>query len=112
MIADAEKNVTDTEAKIEEAKIKEQSMKDKALEYLDQDKVSVLEAELESVKRKVEMFKEEKELMTKLDKALKDKVANMRLFKQKTEAYLKKAAEVEKLKAEVLAAEKTENPPS
>jgi hypothetical protein len=38
-------------------------------------------------------------LLKKLEKALKPKIENLKLFKKKSEAYLAKAAEVKKLQA-------------
>ena len=78
---------------------------------MDKDKVSILEAKLEKAKNLLELLKQEKAVMKKLEKALKDKVSNMKLLKDKKKEYYTKFDEVQKLKDEYLKAQKQQLAP-
>ena len=70
-IEEAKKNVTTLEGEVEKAKQQDDdSYKQKALEIVNKDKVSVLEAKLEVAKADVESFEKEKVILEKLKVAL------------------------------------------
>lgn len=80
-------------------------MKQKALEYVDKDKVSVIEAKIEVAKADVQSYKDEKAILEKLKVALAASIGKQKKLKDVSVKYYEKAAEVQKLKAMVQKAE-------
>ena len=83
-------------------------MKQKALEYVDKDKVSVIEAKIEVAKADVQSYKDEKAILEKLKVALTASIGKQKKLKDVSVKYYEKAAEVQKLKAMVQKAESEE----
>ena len=80
-------------------------MKQKALEYVDKDKVSVIEAKIEVAKADVQSYKDEKAILEQLKVALTASIGKQKKLKDVSVKYYEKAAEVQKLKAMVQKAE-------
>ena len=80
-------------------------MKPKALEYVDKDKVSVIEAKIEVAKADVQSYKDEKAILEQLKVALTASIGKQKKLKDVSVKYYEKAAEVQKLKAMVQKAE-------
>lgn len=83
-------------------------MKQKALEYVDKDKVSVIEAKIEVAKADVQSYKDEKAILEQLKVALTASIGKQKKLKDVSVKYYEKAAEVQKLKAMVQKAESEE----